>query len=193
MNGVWITSPGEAVSQIIVCQIKGWISACYIPTLEKRNGCGQIKFKFRISWSLNFLGGSVLKNLPASAEDTGSIPGSERSHGEGNDNSHQYSYLGNPMDRGGWQATVHGVTKNLTWLSDWAHTHTRKGFPGGSDSTESVASPGSMHDTGCLGLVHWDDPEGWYGEGGGRRVQDGEHMYTCGGFILIFGKTYTIL
>ena len=43
-----------------------------------------------------------------------------------------------------------------------------------------------------LGLVHWDDPEGWYGEGGGRRVQDGEHMYTCGGFILIFGKTNTI-
>ena len=56
-----------------------------------------------------------------------------------------------------------------------------------------VASPGSMHDTGCLGLVHWDDPEGWYGEGGGRRVQDGEHMYTCGGFILIYGKTNTIL
>ena len=44
-----------------------------------------------------------------------------------------------------------------------------------------------------LGLVHWDDPEGWYGEGGGRRVQDGEHMYTCGGFISIFGKTNTIL
>ena len=37
-----------------------------------------------------------------------------------------------------------------------------------------------MHDTRCLGLVHWDDPEGWNGEGGGRRVQDGEHMYTCG-------------
>ena len=40
------------------------------------------------------------------------------------------------------------------------------------------ASPGSMHYTGCLELVHWDDPEGWNGEGGGRRVQDGEHMYT---------------
>ena len=53
------------------------------------------------------------------------------------------------------------------------------------------ASPGSMHDTGCMGLEHWDDPEGWYGEGGGRRVQDGKHMYTCGGFILIFGKTNT--
>ena len=38
----------------------------------------------------------------------------------------------------------------------------------------------SMQDTGRLGLVHWDDPEGWYGEGGGRGVQDGEHMYTCG-------------
>ena len=57
---------------------------------------------------------------------------------------------------------------------------------------KQVASPGSMHDTGCLGLVHWDDPEGWYGEGGERWVQDGEHMYTCGGFILIFGKTNTI-
>ena len=56
-----------------------------------------------------------------------------------------------------------------------------------------VASPGSMHDTGCLGLVHWDNPEGWNGEGGGRRVQDGEHMYTCGRFILIFGKTNTIM
>ena len=49
-----------------------------------------------------------------------------------------------------------------------------------------------MHDTGCLGLVHWD-PEGGYGEGGGRRVQVGEHRYTCGGFISIFGKTNTIL
>ena len=62
-----------------------------------------------------------------------------------------------------------------------------------STSSESCNRPGSMHDTGCLGMVHWDDPEGWNGEGGGRRVQDGEHMYTCGGFILIFGKTNTIM
>ena len=54
---------------------------------------------------------------------------------------------------------------------------------------KQVASPGSVHDTGCLALVHWDDPEGWYGEGGGRRVHDGEHMYTCGRFILMFGNT----
>ena len=56
-----------------------------------------------------------------------------------------------------------------------------------------IASPGSMQDTGCLGLMHWDDPEGWFGEGGGRRVQDGEHVYTCGGFMLMYGKTNTIL
>jgi len=39
-----------------------------------------------------------------------------------------------------------------------------------------VTSPGSMHDTGCFGLVHWDDPEGWYGEGGGRGFRMGS---TC--------------
>ena len=54
-----------------------------------------------------------------------------------------------------------------------------------------------MDETGAC-YTEWskperDDPEGWYGEGGGRRVQDGEHMYTCGGFILIFGKTNTIM
>jgi len=50
-----------------------------------------------------------------------------------------------------------------------------------------------MQDTGSLGLVHWDDPEGWYGEGGGRGVQDGEHVYTRGGCMLMYGKTNTIL
>jgi len=42
------------------------------------------------------------------------------------------------------------------------------------------ASPASMRETGCSGLVHWEDREGWDGEGGGRGVQDGEHMYTHG-------------
>ena len=58
---------------------------------------------------------------------------------------------------------------------------------------KQIASPGSMYDTGCLGLVHWDDPEGWYAEGGGRGIQDGEHVYTRGGFMLMYGKTNTIL
>ena len=55
-----------------------------------------------------------------------------------------------------------------------------------------IASPGLKQDTGCLGLVHWDDPEGWYGEGVGTGVQDGEHVYTHGGFMLMYGKTHTI-
>ena len=55
-----------------------------------------------------------------------------------------------------------------------------------------IASPGSMDDTECLWLVHWDDPEGWYGEGEGREVQDGEHVYTQGGVMSIYGKTNTI-
>ena len=56
-----------------------------------------------------------------------------------------------------------------------------------------ITSPGLMHETGCSGLVHWDDPEGWYGEGVGREVQDREHMYTRGGFMSVYGKTNTIL
>ena len=43
-----------------------------------------------------------------------------------------------------------------------------------------IASPGSIPDTGCLGLMHWDDPEVWYGEGGGRGVQDVDPMDTHG-------------
>ena len=50
-----------------------------------------------------------------------------------------------------------------------------------------------MHDTGCSGLVYWDDPEGGDGERGGRGVQDREHVYTHGGFMLIYEKTSTVL
>ena len=63
---------------------------------------------------MGFLGGSTVKNLPANAGDAGSIPGSGKSPGEGNDNPLQYSCLGNSMDRGAWWATVHGVAKSQT-------------------------------------------------------------------------------
>ena len=56
-----------------------------------------------------------------------------------------------------------------------------------------IVSPASMKDTECSGLVPWNDPEGWDGEGGGRGVQDGEHMYTHGGFKSMYGKTNTML
>ena len=58
-----------------------------------------------------FPGGSVVKNLPANVGDSGSIPGLGRSPGEGNGNPFHFSCLGNPMDRGAWWGTVHGVTK----------------------------------------------------------------------------------
>ena len=90
--------------------------------------------------------------------------------GEGNDNPIQCSCLETPRDGGAWWAAVYGVAQSRTWLKRLS-----------SSSSSSRVFP------------HWDNPEGWYGEGGVRRVQDGEHMYTCGGFISIFGKTNTIL
>ena len=56
-----------------------------------------------------------------------------------------------------------------------------------------IASLGLIQDTGYLGLVHWDDPERWYADGGGRGIQDGEHVYTDGRFKSMYSKTETIL
>ena len=69
-------------------------------------------------------GGSVVKNLPANAGDSGSIPRSGRSPGAGNGNPLQYSCQDNPMDRGAWQGTVLGVTKMDTLrVTGHAHLH----------------------------------------------------------------------
>ena len=65
---------------------------------------------------LAFPGGSVVNNPPVNVGDTGLIPGSGRSPREGNGNPLQYSHLENPMDRGAWQATVHGVSRSWTQL-----------------------------------------------------------------------------
>ena len=74
------------------------------------------------------LGGAVVKNTPSDVgdvRDAGSIPGSRRCPGEGNGNPLQHSCLDNPMDRGAWQATVHGVTRSDTIYQLSTHTHTR--------------------------------------------------------------------
>ena len=128
----------------------------------------------------------------------------------------QYSCLENPMNRRAWCATVHMVTKirynwsHLTCMQANRNVCIEQSFGlcgrgrGWDDFGEwhwnmyniiyeMSHHPGSMHDTGCFGLVHWEDPDGWYRKGGGRRVQDGEHVYTCGRFILICGKTNSIL
>ena len=72
-------------------------------------------------WKLE-LGGSAVKNLPANAEDTGSILESGRSPEEGNSNALWHSCLGNPMDRKAWRATVHGVAKESD-TSEHEHAH----------------------------------------------------------------------
>ena len=55
---------------------------------------------------------------------------------------------------------------------------------------KQITSQGLMHETGRSGLVYWDDPEGWDGEGGGMEGQDGEHMYTHGWFMWMYGKNH---
>ena len=83
-------------------------------------------FQINFNWStlgLGFPGGSVVKNLPANARDTSSIPGSGRSPGVESGNPLQYSCLGNPMDRGAWQANSSWVQRVKTWLSNWTTTN----------------------------------------------------------------------
>ena len=70
-----------------------------------------------------FLVAQMVKASAYNAGDPGSIPGLGRSTGEGNGNPLQYSCLENPMDRGAWQAIVHGVAKSLTRLSDFTSLH----------------------------------------------------------------------
>ena len=67
---------------------------------------------------MHFPGGSVIKNPPVNARDLGLIPGSGRSPGEENGKPLQYSCLGNPMDRGAWQAAVHGIAKSWVQLGN---------------------------------------------------------------------------
>ena len=86
--------------------------------LRRAMNCCQTEIKIYVSNNQVAL---VVKNLPANEgdiRDVGSIPGSGRSPGKGNGNPLQYSCLENPMDRGAWWATVHGVTKNRFRLSD---------------------------------------------------------------------------
>ena len=73
---------------------------------------------------MGFPGGSVVKNPPANAGDAGLIPASGRCPGEGNGNPLPYSWLENPMDRGAWQATVHGILESDT--IQWLGTHTTR-------------------------------------------------------------------
>ena len=95
--------------------------------------------------------------------------------------------MGSIKDRNGIDLTEAEDIKNchMTQQSHgWAYT------PRKPELKETRVPQCSLQqDIGCLGLVHWVDPEGWYGEGGGRGVQNWEHVYTCVRFMLMYGKT----
>ena len=99
------------------------LSQCLALSLP--SGCPWIlSFYNKLIIWLGFPGDSMIKNLPTNAGDGGSVPGSGRSRGEGNGNPLQFSCLGNPRDRGAWQATIHGFTKELDmtwWLNSNSH------------------------------------------------------------------------
>ena len=79
-----------------------------------------------LAGSLGFCGGSDSKESACNKRDLGLIPGLGRSPGGRHGSPFQYSCLENPKDRGAWQATVHGVAKSQTRLSDFTHTHTQR-------------------------------------------------------------------
>ena len=120
--------------------LQPWVSLCWSSSgicltqiterTSARPGSGHcdpncICFLTTSTWWKGFPSGSVVKNPPANAGasgDMGLIPGSERSLRGGNGNPLQYSCWDNPMDRGAWWSTVHGVSKSQTGLSMHAHT-----------------------------------------------------------------------
>ena len=119
------------------------------------------------------------KESACNAADSGSIPGSGRSPGEGNGNPLQYSCLENPMDRGAWQVIVHGVAKSQTWLSNWTTI----------PCLDSQASPGQIHATSArvslaeanpvtepLWMGQWEHSS--YGKGGRSLSHRAENMYS---------------
>ena len=116
---------------------------CTLPSTVQRHWkvCRQATLNFVVNWMMewawkimefqrqkDFPGDSDGKESTFCEGDSGSIPRSGRSPGDGNGNSLQYSCLGNSMDKGAWRVTVHWVTKSQTWLSDWhTHSHTHCG------------------------------------------------------------------
>ena len=122
LNFMIITkSKGGFLNTISKCQMcyvsmSLWVKA-YIYTYIHMHIDRQID-RQRYRYIEGFPGGSVVKNLPTNSGDECSVPILGRSSGEGNGNPLQYSCLDNSMDKGGWQATSHGVAKSQTRLSD---------------------------------------------------------------------------
>ena len=132
------SSPGSSVHGILQARILEWVAIpspgdLLNPGIEPRSltlpadSLSSKPAKSPLTYSSyyhkGFPGGSGVKASAHNAGDLGSIPGSGRSPGDGNGNPLQYSCLENPMDGGAWWATVHGVTKSWTRLSNFTYYH----------------------------------------------------------------------
>ena len=115
----WAKEYSTAASKIGICDLLPLLF--YLLCSELSSWVWKVLWESLCITNLDFPGlpgGSDSKESACSAGDSGSIPGSGRSPGEGLSNPLQYSCLENPMDRGAWWATVHGVTQSWTWLSN---------------------------------------------------------------------------
>ena len=120
--------PGSSVHRISQARVLEWVAISFSreSSLPSDQNCDSHTGR----WILNhFPGGLDGKASAYDAGDLGSVPGLGRSPGEGNGNPLQYSCLENPMDQGVWWATVHGVAKSQTWLSDFTSLHKPPGKP----------------------------------------------------------------
>ena len=110
--------------------VKGWVAESTVKVRASFQASSFISQDKRVIRKVGgFPGGTqVAKNPPANAGGVGSIPGLGRSPGEGHSNPLQYSCPENTMDRGAWWATVHGVIKSLTRLSDDSHNRVSVSF-----------------------------------------------------------------
>ena len=109
--------------------------------MKREGGSQHSSHTAPVFYKLTSMVAQMVKASAYNAGDPGLNPGSGRSPGEGNGNSLQYSCLENPMDRGAWQATFHGVAENWTWLSDF--TFFQFMFLIGSHSCTTLSSVGS--------------------------------------------------
>ena len=143
------------------------------------NNCNFFDRQYNQFWG-GFLGGSVVKNIPANAGDIGdvvSIPGSGRFSGGGN--SLQYSCLENPMDRRAWWATVRGVAKSRTRLSNWARMH-RSWSVNKHQISSQLALP-IISSLGSWATLRQAETQKWMGNG---KDTLGDSSHIASGFIL---------
>ena len=99
-------------NKVLLCSTENYIQYATISHNRKEHVKEEFIYMY-VKLNQGFPDGSVVKTLPANAGDTSSVSESGRSPGEGNDNPLQYSCLENPMGRGAWWATVHGLAKEL--------------------------------------------------------------------------------